>query len=304
MLQRTVALREQELGPDDLHTLESRLGLGIVILCLGETDEAVKLGRECFAVANRVYGTTHEITLHALDNLIHALRLKDEDDEANQLVSKLAEWSEAKWGSEHIRTRQAWLNVALVAMPSDNVKAESILRRLWEDGKRLEGPDDPETLVVEGKLGEVLQMLGKLEEAETILRRNVESRAHVLGNDDPGNFTMQGSLALVLKSQRKFAEAAVLYDEAIKGYLRTVPEHFVVGYTQTHYGEALTELGRYEDAERMLKEGYENLVKNNQPDRALGTARRLAALYQKWDKTDQEALWRATAEKLQAGQKP
>jgi tetratricopeptide (TPR) repeat protein len=301
LLKRAVALREEILGPGAVDTLESRLALAIVTASLGREDEAEKMERACLDEARRLHGTKHVTTLQAQLQLLHSLRVRGKLREAEKLCTEAATMAEAVYGPDDAETRRVRLNLALMAIAlDDNAKAEEMLRRLWEDNKRIEGLDSAETLVVEGKLGEVLSMLGRLEEAETVLRRNIAARKTVMGDEDPGNYTIQGSLGLNLKAQGKYAEAVPLFEGTIKHYQRTIAGNVLIGFWQSHLGDTLTELGKFEDAETLLKEGNATMERHKAVRPTLEGAQRLAKLYRKWGKTDQEAIWEAKARELQA----
>jgi tetratricopeptide (TPR) repeat protein len=218
------------------------------------------------------------------------------------------ELAEATLGPDHSTTRQARFGVALSAIArGDREKAETLLRPLWEDHKRIEGEDSAGTLSVQGKLAETLQLLNKLDEAEALLRRTLEARRRLTGPDHLATYTIQSSLGMALQKQGKFQEAADLFDHTLKGYQKTLrPGHVLIGFMQSHLGETLAEMGKYAEAEALLKEGFETMDNSEIRDarRSSEGAERLATMYRKWGKEDQAALWEAKAEALKSQIRP
>ena len=71
--------------------------------------------------------------------------------------------------------------------------------------------------------------------------------------------------------------------------------HWNTSLFEINYGGCLTALGRYEEAETLLRRSYANLDAKFRPEhgRTQKAVKNLVRLYTAWDKPDRASDWRA-----------
>jgi hypothetical protein len=161
--------------------------------------------------------------------------------------------------------------------------------------ERTLGPNHPSTFLAWNNLAAMHTELGQLAAAEATLRRVVAGRA-ALGIRDGFDVVGTGlNLAVTIRRQGRTAEAEELARTTRAIALRSLPEtHWLIGGVTKEHGVCLRELGRQEDAEVALLDGYERLVRSvGEADaRSQAAAGELVALYEAWHQPDEAARWR------------
>jgi tetratricopeptide (TPR) repeat protein len=209
-------------------------------------------------------------------------------------------------------------------------KAEDILLRAFDVQKRVLGEEHPETLSCLFTLARVTANLGRLDEAEGLYLRVLDLRRRVLGEQHLKTLATMNNLAglylawgqpekaeplarAAMETYRTiFGEqnnytimAADTYGMALLGMglaaeaepllrnllARLNVTEWSLPILQAHHGLCLGELGRYEEAERLLIEAYPQL--HAIQDEQENMVRYTVQLYEAWGKPEQADKWRA-----------
>ncbi len=119
--------------------------------------------------------------------------------------------------------------------------------------------------------------LQQLAEAEPLARKAVEGQRRLSGDEAHDTLYYKDTLAVILHQQGKLTEAETLFQSIVK--LGPHPE------VRMNYGRCLTDLGRYEDAEKHLLAGYQtyNPTKRSWDIRTRKTLEGLITLYEARD---------------------
>ncbi len=116
------------------------------------------------------------------------------------------------------------------------------------------------------------------------------------GNQTPGTVRIMDAFACLLKDRQRYEEAEPLQREALVTAEQVWPEgHFLTETYRSHWGECLTAMRRFPEAEEqlllshrklqeMLPEGHRSIVNR---------MRSLAELYEAWGKQEEASTWRA-----------
>ena len=106
-------------------------------------------------------------------------------------------------------------------------------------------------------------------------------------------------MGALLRDQEKYEEAELLLAPAVESARLVLSrEHVTTGALLCRYGEALTGLGRYSEAEAELLEAHEILteVAGAGDDRTQKAVQALVDLYEAWGKPDMAEEWRGKLE--------
>jgi serine/threonine protein kinase len=300
-LQKAVDLCREIHGPEAPETLRSQLALAELFMSDGKYADAEKLSRQAYQAYHALRGSDDLDTLKAKESLAYSLvyqRSRQENvAEAEQLFRELLDVAGQVHGPGHDMTLRGQKGLAEVLVAKGQwAEAEDLLRRVWTALRDRDGPEDLNTLITQGLLAHVLVERKKLTEAEALLRETLEVRRKIMEHDNPATITIQASLAEVARVQGKYTEAAAGFREVLARYQHQLREgHVLIGFTQSRLGACLTELGEYEEAQKLLLDGYQTIAKSprSPPRRVQEAADHLVRLYEKWDKPDEASAWRA-----------
>jgi len=168
-------------------------------------------------------------------------------------------------------------------------EAEPYYADALEMSRRLLGPDHPTTLTALQNMGYLRQLQGRLVEAEVCLREVIERRGRVQCEDHEDILAAVCTLASVRQMRGDAAEAERLYMQVMPRVERKVDkDHWMMGHARAGLGAALTDLGRYSEAETALVEGERVLARGRgaPPGRHEQCLKDLVALYDAWDKAE------------------
>ncbi len=120
---------------------------------------------------------------------------------------------------------------------------------------------------------------------------------------DPDTLLSINNLADLYHTQARYERAATLFAQAVAGAREAWPaRHWATGVILGGYGETLTALQRYEEAETALLEAYELIFAGLGPDHeyTIGVVEFIADLYTAWHEAEPDkghdakaAEWRA-----------
>jgi tetratricopeptide (TPR) repeat protein len=182
-----------------------------------------------------------------------------------------------------------------------NAETEKLFRRTLEARCRVLGEEHHLTLGPAIGLAEALYALGDLDEAERIFRETIEVAP------DRYMAYLLVRLGEVLIDNGNAAEAKHILDEGLQLQRESLPgDHSDLAASQCVLGKCLTALGRYDEAEPLLLDGYDRL-KAIQGESGYETRRALRCvikLYASWHTAEPDkgydakaADWRAKLSK-------
>jgi tetratricopeptide (TPR) repeat protein len=277
-------------------TLTTMDHLGITLLQQSKFEEAITQLREVLALREEVFGARSSVTAFTLNNLANALQKSGKNDEAIEMLTRVVEIRRERLNADHPSLLVSMNNLAVALTTGGRLaEAEPLLRESMQSQMRMLGEQHPKTMLAMGNLAFVLEDQNKLDEAEQLFRRVVELRRSV-SLEDPEAWPQMNNLAMLLVKQGKLEEAAALYAELVAICQQHAPPGYAAGAIfRNNYGECLSKLKRFEQAEELLKASQDDLVrifKDGHP-RVQRGAQRLAAMYRAWGKEDAALEWEA-----------
>jgi len=285
LYRKALSLREQQLGPRDLRTAESRLDLGLYLAGQGVDQEADTLIGQAYAVLAGAQPANLPRVAEALDAWAD-LRLRQGDGAGaeallNQQLSLLEPTAAARG---EVLERLATLK----RLQGDLDAARTLYRQALQSGR---------TASRLRSLAIVLEAKGDAPGAEQLHREALAIQRVELGSDPETALTLN-SLGLLAAGRQDWPAAVANFSEARSIFEQTLgPESPETAAATDNLGNIRRATGDFDDAERFLKTALsirQQVLGPNDPDTA-ATLNNLAGLYHVQSRfADAEPLYRAS----------
>jgi serine/threonine protein kinase/tetratricopeptide (TPR) repeat protein len=282
MLMQALAMRRKLLGPAHEDVAQTLVELGRLYSDRGFDDRAEPLMREALAIRRKRLGNSHHETATSLNELALVLWHEGDLSGAEAAFRECLAINRKVLGQNHPDVSTPLNNLALIAGDrGDFAAAEALSRESLAIGRRTLGDKHPDIAAKLSNLSRALMEEGKLDEASAALEEALRIVTPSLGVDHPQVALYQINLARVDLRRKDFAAAEPLLRHALQVRRRAFPEgNWRTAVAESLLGEALTGLGRYGEAEGLLREADAALkdVPGQQGREARLTKERLAAL--------------------------
>jgi serine/threonine protein kinase/tetratricopeptide (TPR) repeat protein len=289
-LERAVALRQDQLGPDHPATIVCIGDLAIVYSWLGRHAKAIALYQRILENRRKTLGTDHPKTLASEDDLAAAYDAAGQWDKSVPLLEQLLK----KRGPTNDSTLRTMSQLALSYREVDRLdESIALYEQILESLKSQNAPADGCIRA----LAQVYQWAGKLDKADKLLREALKELqavedSHRRRNDMANTL---GWLALNLSLQHRYAEAEPLARQAVA--LNQLEEHRRF-YWMSVLGEILLRQLKYAEAEPLLLNGYESMKQReatlhaNERRRLTEAGERVIRLYDETKQPEKAREWR------------
>ncbi|MBI4717516.1 MAG: serine/threonine protein kinase [Planctomycetes bacterium] len=285
------------LGERHPVTLNRINNLAALLHDQGKVVEAEALHRQSLEMHRATLGEEHRETLTAMNNLARSLDDQGKHEEAGSLLRQLVESSRRTFGERHPFTALVTNNLAhLIEEVGDSAQAEPLYRTALTIRREALGDDHPDTLLSMNNLAMLLTTKGETAEAEALMRHTLETRRRIAGPEALDTLIATNNLASLLEKAGRSGEAVSLYAEAVAAAERTLSEsHWITAAFRGNYGRCLGKLGRFDEAEHELLGAYACIrtALGEGHAQTIGVVRKLAELYDAWDRPAEAAGFRA-----------
>jgi len=293
LLESTLKLRRETLGPDHPETLRAVDELGLLLLTQGRFAEAEPFLRDALDDRRRLLGDEHVDTLTSMNNLGLLLQQSGRLREAEPLLREALAAKRKTLGDADPEILPTLNNLGVVLQAQGKfAEAEPYLRELLDRCRRTLGADHPHTLTAVNNVGLVLQSQGKLADAEPFWREALESRRRVLGNDHPQTLLSAYSMGFLLRGQGRLDESEAHIREAMEGFARVLgKDHPRTLMARNGMGMLLQSQGRLKEAESMMREAFEErrrVLGDDHPD-TIDSIQAFGSVLQEEDRLDDAA---------------
>ncbi len=272
-------------------------GLSEALSLQGEMDEAEAAGRRALEIRRSLPGDFTPSLAKSMSVLAVAIARNGGFARAEALLREALDYLVEKVGERNMHMAEVQCNLAGILGRMGNVdEAECLFREAlvtWEMLSNASGLDWCQT-----ELANVLRRRGKLDEAEDLFQQ-VLARARTR---DPVNvleiFSTLVLLGMTQLDQGECVAAEATFRESQK-YMEANPrQSFLV---VSLLGGALAGQGRHEEADPLLREGYEQLRPiPSEREFKRDALVRLIRHYEDWGKPDEATRWRKQLEQLDA----
>ncbi|MDX1421357.1 MAG: tetratricopeptide repeat protein, partial [Rubricoccaceae bacterium] len=285
----------RRLGPEDPATLGAAHDLAVLYEDLSRYEEAEALLRELEATYRQQRGGDLDLAkvLHTL-----ALVLRDQErfDEAEPVAREALAIQQAAYGEEHPANAATLVELGAILRGQDDLEAaEQAYRTSLAIYRRTLGDAHRETEIGRTHLAELLKDRGQHAEAAALYREVLDRARETVGEEHPGVAIIGALLAGVYLAAGQLDDAEATYREAIDRMGTALPPgHVRTARATVGLGTTLTAQRRYDEAEAVLLDAHRLFQEGgHDPSRA---ADRLASLYEAWNRPDEAARWRPTAD--------
>ena len=243
-------------------------------------------------------GADHPATLSVVNNLAIALQNSGDAAQALALYDRAFAGRSRVLGPDHPDTLNVLQNRATLLIQAGKAReAEPQLRQLLATLLKTRQENHPAVLVAMNSLAYALEDIGRLPEAEQIYRDTLAIQLQAK-TAHPETFGTRNNLAMLLMREGKLTAAEDEFRQIVALATEHLgAEHPYVMIFSNNYGECLTRMKRYAEAEALLLRTHAALAKSMGDDNArTAKARtRLAELYDRMQRPDSAAKWRKSA---------
>jgi len=184
LLERALADREEELGPNHPHTLASRANLAYAYGQAGWMTRAIPLYERTYADWGRLLGPDHPRTLRSSNYLASAYRGAGRLVEAIPLYEQTLAGREHLLGPDHPSTLRSSNYLASAYREAGRLaEAIPLYERTRAGWRQLLGPDHARTLLSSSHLASAYREAGRLPEAIQLYEQTLARCTQVLGSD-------------------------------------------------------------------------------------------------------------------------
>jgi tetratricopeptide (TPR) repeat protein len=270
LLEKSVDIRQEKLGPEAPDTLRASNLLGWVYNLNGKTDLAEKTLTFVLEKERRGLGENDPSTLATLANLANVYDSQGRYDKALPMMQDVLERRKKVLGALHTMTLASEYNLAVALYRKhDFPEAARLLPEVASSFSAVEGPDHPYTLITKDLLAEVYLEMNRLADSRRIREEVYETRLRVLGADHMDTLATKLGLANTARLEKRYAEAENMFRETLSVQTRILgPDHSDVMLTQVSFAKMLYDAGRFDEAERLYRDTLPRMQRtlgNNHP---------------------------------------
>jgi tetratricopeptide (TPR) repeat protein/transcriptional regulator with XRE-family HTH domain len=251
LLQRSLRMAEQALGPEHPETARLLNDLGWLYYHQGKYEQAEALYKSAFVIREQVLGTLHPDTATTLNDLALLCEDRGQYDQAEPLLKQALAIREKVLGSTHPDVAEGLNNLALVYYKQKKYEqAEQLHQRALTMREQTLGSNHPVTAQSLDNLGALYRYWGKYEQAEPLHQRALAIFEQILGPEHPDTAIALHNLAQLFHSQKQYEQAQLLYQHALAIFERVLgPEHQLVAQSLHKMARIYAIKGQYEQAE-------------------------------------------------------
>ena len=256
LLDRSLALRRDLYGPNDVLTASSMHSLARARRDKGEYEAAENLLRAALAIQQRKLGADHESVAATLYDLGWLLTARGGWDAAERIYRQSLEIYLAT-GRERDRGATTVMDgLATVLMyKGDYAAAETLYRHALAINRELRGADHPDVAVELMSLAVTLQGQSRLAEAEPLFLESIDILRRVNGAQHPHTITALGNYGWFLQIKGELEQAErVLREVLALDRDKHGERHADVGYDMSSLADVLYERGQISEAEELYRE--------------------------------------------------
>jgi serine/threonine-protein kinase len=297
---------QQGAQPPDPKRFDTMIQLATTLTRRGNPDEAEGLLRDALALRTASDGADAVTTAEAKTYLADFLDgVRQDHAEAERLYREAVDVfrTNPEAGINRLTHATGGLADAADALGRSG-EAEALLRGLVDLQRGRFGPHHPSVAWAKANLAEFLQRHGRLAESEVLYREQIAILGQALGPEGGAMAGAVGRLATLMTDQGRYREADSLFKVAIPMRERVSgPQHPLLALALVDYADLLTRSRRFTESEAVLVRALD-ILERQYPDTHPDTQRVIrgfVALYERWNRPEQAARYRARVQAVGPG---
>ena len=265
MMQDAVAMQRELRGAAPHPDLADAINdLGMLFDYSGDYGRAEELYRESIAMYRQLFGEKHNKIADGLNNLANVLQDKGDLAGAERTYRQALALQRELLGEVHPDVANTLNNLAFLQYDRGNSQgALATEREALAIYRKLFPNDHPDVAAVTNKIGFWLTLAGEFDEADRHIQEGLAMRRRLFGDANPNVASSFENLAILQVATHRYPEAldsarssAAIFTSALSA------EHWKTAIAESAEGAALTGLGEYDQAEKLLVRSYGILSKD------------------------------------------
>jgi len=256
----------------------------------GRVGEAEPLLREGVELSSQVPPTYHNLVSTMRTNLALMRADQGDFDEAEKLHRITISEDRLIPGRERLELAHALRGLGDVLIVKGHLnEAESVLSEAEELYRKLVGDLFPNQAFTFHSEAYLFYLKGDYQPAEKYVNKAIEISNQILHPSHPAFFFYRTVLGLILNRTGRPREAEKLLRDTLKSRVAAYGEHYYyAALTRLPLGECLATLKRFDEAEPLFLESYNDLKtsQGDQSPRTVDALQRLVRFYDTWGKPD------------------
>lgn len=281
-------------GPENHDTLNAMGNLAWTYAQVGNHTEAEPLLIEAYETRVRVFGEEDEQTLALMNNVALFYHAIGNFEKAAELCEKeLAISKRIMPDDPRLFTSMGNL-ASMYGSLKRYDRAEALQLEVLEGRRNVFGESHPDTILAMNNLATLYSRIDRIPEAEKLSSEALDIALAEHGEDLPIVNSLRSKIGWFHNYNKRFAEAEPFHADAIAGARRMYPTgHRTIAIYLHRYGDCLTELGKFEEAEAALIEAHSSFVndRGESSNDALNVIDSLVGLYKKMERPDAVEKW-------------
>jgi len=253
LYQRSLAIREQVLGPEDPQVASCLNNLAGLYNAQGRYASAEPLYLRSLAIAEKALGPDHKDVANTLNNLTALYVGQGQYAKAEPLIKRALILQERVLGPDHTDVAASLNNLAqILDRQGQFAEAEPLYRRSLSIVEKAFGKDHPFVGVSLNNLAFLLAKQNQYAAAEPLYKRSLEIWEATLGPDHPNVAASLNNLASLYQSQGQYAAAEPLYNRSLAIYEKALgPNHPSISKVLTGMADLYRKLDRIQEAQQL-----------------------------------------------------
>ena len=298
MLEETLALRRKLLGDMHSHTTSTVNNLAMSYQKTNQLEKATQLYQSNLETRMKALGPNHIQTLKAMNNLGGSLFSGGKTVEGIKLLEDaiaIADVNDLNKNPDIMALRTALSQMYSMTKQSD--KAYALCKKTLEFQATALGEEHPTTMFTTHAMGMFQIDRKEYGEAIATLTKAFTSRKKKLGVDNEDTLLSMNGLARAMGENGQAVEAEKLFADALAIRMQKSKEDWRTFSLMAEIGVFLLNQKRHDEAETLLRDGYEGMMKDWKviPHEARGSVRsakkKLVQLYASTDRPELAAKY-------------
>ncbi|MCP4296490.1 MAG: CHAT domain-containing protein [Proteobacteria bacterium] len=250
---------EEQFGDSHPQTISSMFNLAIMLMDLGDSEQAEPLLDMTHELSTQVLGSEHPETIATLFALARLYGDQGLYEQAQEILEGVLEKRRQFFGDSNAETLETMTTLAQIYQVQGVYdKAEELLNIAVNEYIVAAGNDSPDTVFTQESLASIYSAQGKFKEAEPLYLEVYQQKLKLYGAQDEETLITKSSIAELFRRMGSYQKSEKWFVETIDVMKLVLGEENPELYaTMGNLASLLEDLGRYDDAEELFQKVWE-----------------------------------------------